>query len=362
MSNLSGLAEPLRIKSFLGEYQVNFPKDVDTTLSSYARESSHFIIDSNVALKQAKRLAPVLESGKALLLDATEENKDLRKIADHIQRLLCQNPRRDHVLVAIGGGIIQDITCFISSVLFRGIAWEFFPTTLLAQADSCIGSKSSINLAEVKNLLGTFRAPRNIFLSPDFLETLSEQELRSGVGEMLKVHIIDGIDSFREIARAYPELFQDKKTLLHFIRRSLEIKRRLVECDEFDKDTRNILNYGHSFGHALESATDFAIPHGIAITIGMDMANSLAVEKGLCSTEFLGETKPLLLRNAGTFAQYPIPIEKFLFALSKDKKNVGGALTLILPGLKGIPEKVRTLPDEAFLSFCTKYFDSCQKA
>jgi hypothetical protein len=139
-------------------------------------------------------------------------------------------------------------------------------------ADSCVGSKSSINGGGAKNVLGTFTPPRRIILGAGVLRTLDEKDVRSGVGEMLKVHAIAGPAAFDAIAADYPRLFTDRSVMTAYLRRSLEIKKPIVEADEFDQGRRLVMNYGHSFGHALESATAFAVPHGIAVTIGMDMA------------------------------------------------------------------------------------------
>ena len=234
-------------------------------------------------------------------------------------------------LIAIGGGIIQDITCFLAATLLRGIDWKFYPTTLLAQADSCIGSKSSINAGTAKNILGTFTPPREVFVSTRVLNTLDEKDVRSGVGEMLKVHAIDGVASFDRIAGDYEDLFVSPNVMMMYIRRSLEIKKGYIETDEFDRGSRNIFNYGHSFGHAIEAATDFAIPHGIGVTIGMDMANFVSGEIGFGDQGLHASRHGILKRNFAGFEKYPVPMEAFLSAISKDKKNVGSDLMLILP-------------------------------
>ena len=141
------------------------------------------------------------------------------------------------------------------ATILRGVKWVFYPAALLSQADSCIGSKSSINCRGTKNILGTFTPPRKICLSINFLRTLELRELKSGVGEMLKVHAIAGSKDFQRIASDYQDLFNNSGMMLQRIRHSLEIKKEYIETDEFDQDQRLIYNYGHSFGHAIESAT-----------------------------------------------------------------------------------------------------------
>jgi 3-dehydroquinate synthase len=244
--------------------------------------------------------------------------------------------------------------------MFRGLDWIFYPTTLLAQADSCIGSKSSINVGEIKNLLGTFTPPRQVRVDPLVLETLGRDEIRSGVGEMLKVHIIDGPQSFESIEKSFDRIFSDREVLLEFVYRSLLIKKRIIELDEFDQGIRNVMNYGHSFGHAIESATDFAIPHGIAVTIGMDMANYVAAEFGLISSEHAGYFKRvhgILRKNYAGYEGFKIPFDRFINGISKDKKNTASKLGLILPGKDALPARSFQTNDERFQATCRRYFE-----
>jgi 3-dehydroquinate synthase len=209
--------------------------------------------------------------------------------------------------------------------------WYFYPTTLLAQADSCIGSKSSINVGKTKNILGTFTPPEKIYITTSVLATLEEREFRSGLGEMLKVHAIDGPASFDRIAADYPRLFTDQELLRRYIWGSLAIKKAIIEEDEFDLGLRNIMNYGHSFGHALESATDFFIPHGIAVTVGMDMANYTSMRLGLMDASHYHRMHPPFKANYAGFLPPEIPLEFFVSALLKDKKHTDVQLRLVLP-------------------------------
>jgi len=262
------------------------------------------------------------------------------------------------MLVAIGGGVIQDITCFIAAVLLRGVDWHFHPTTLLAQADSCIGSKSSINVGPYKNVVGTYTPPVQIWLSPQVLATLPETEIRSGIGEMLKVHMIAGPREFDRIAADYAAIVADSAVMRTYILRSLEIKKGIIEQDEFDRGVRNVMNLGHSFGHAIESATDFGIPHGIAVTIGIDMANFTAVRLGLMGEAHFRRMHPTLAANYRNYEQTPVPIDRFLAAIGKDKKNTDAKLGLILPNAEGIPGRVQCANDPAFRLMCEEYFSS----
>ncbi len=271
-------------------------------------------------------------------------------------------PDPQMLLVAIGGGIIQDLTCFAASVLLRGVPWRFFPTTLLAQADSCIGSKSSINLGSTKNILGTFNPPGEVAIYGDFLDTLGPREIRSGIGEIVKVHAIDGSASFDRLAADFDRLFTDRSTLLHYTRAALTIKQRFIEVDEFDRNVRNVFNYGHSFGHAIESATNYAVPHGIAVALGMDMANHVAASRGDLPWRHQQRMHAVLRRlYAGDLV--PLDLDAILAALLKDKKNTKTQLGLVLAiGQAADIQRVYVQPDDVFRAQCAAFLTTVSES
>ena len=345
----------LVIQSHIGPYTVQFREPFDG-LSSGLEPNAHLIIDARVAELYSPELAQALAGPSVLRIVANEANKSLEKIPDYVMHLLDRGLRRDHMLVAVGGGIIQDITAFIAATVLRGVAWRFYPTTLLAQADSCIGSKSSINVGGYKNQIGTFTPPTGICISAELLDTLDEADIRSGIGEMLKCHVISSWEDSRAIFGDYPKLAGDKALVERYIHRSLEIKQEKIEVDEFDRRERQIMNYGHSFGHAIESATDFAIPHGIAVTIGMDTANFLSWQFGLTDRSTFEELHPVLAANYAGFEQTPIPEEQFFAALGNDKKNVGKDVSLILLRGPGQLFKDSYPNDQRLRDVCQDYF------
>jgi 3-dehydroquinate synthase len=325
------VSETLTIQSHAGAYEVAFA-DVKVSLPPNA----HVIVDERVAELHKDRLAEALAAPSCLRITAIEESKFLERMPEYVNHLVAHGIRRDHVLVAIGGGIIQDITCFLSATLLRGVPWQFWPTTLLAQADSCIGSKSSINCGGAKNILGTFTPPRKVTIATGFLDTLDPRELRSGIGEILKVLAIAGPESFDKLARQFDRLPGDRALLLEAIRDALMVKKGYIEEDEFDRGPRLVFNYGHSFGHAIEAATHFAIPHGIAVTLGMDMANFVAWRLGVAGEEPFRRMHPTLRKNYRGFETITVPLDSMMAALAKDKKNTGaGSVTLILPDHEG---------------------------
>lgn len=305
-----------KIRSHSGPYYVTFVDNIlDTDIISTL--GTHYIVDKNVY--------PLLKINlpNVVLIDATEGTKSYQGIEPIITELLGMKLRRDCKLVAIGGGITQDIACFIATTFMRGINWSFVPTTLLAQADSCIGSKSSINFNSYKNLLGSFTPPNEVYISTEFLTTLDDRDFKSGVGEIIKLLLVaNTLVKPREITRS---------NIKDYIRRSLIIKKRFIEADEFDQDVRQVLNYGHCIGHGIESASNFAIPHGIAITMGMDVANRFAYLEGLITQDWYEAVHEILFENYKDFSDVFVDVDKVSNALTKDKKNTGNKINFVLP-------------------------------
>jgi len=348
--------DPIVVQSQSGPYSVEFDDDAFGHLTEDKRQKL-FIVDANVARIYSQELATIRASSPFLTIEASEANKSLERLPQYITQLLQCGIRRDYVLLAIGGGIIQDITCFIAAVLLRGIEWHFYPTTLLAQADSCIGSKSSINVGVFKNIVGTYTPPKRIVISTSVLKSLQGVDIRSGIGEMLKVHVIAGPTAFDSIAADCSKIGHDSAITRHYIRRSLNLKKSIIEQDEFDRGIRNKMNLGHSFGHAIESATGFTVPHGIAVTIGIDMANFLSVRLGRMNRNHFDRMHPTLRRNYQGFERTDIPKNLFFEAILRDKKNSETKLGLILPDANAIPQRVECANDDVFQSCCSEYFE-----
>lgn len=348
----------LVIKSGVGEYKVHVIENVFQRLQEYSVEKTQFVVDRLVFNLYKNQFNQFLGQHKFIFIDAIESNKNVDRTSFYVAELVKNQVKIDHTLVAIGGGIIQDITCFLASTLFRGMNWQFVPTTLLAQADSCIGSKSSINVGDFKNLMGTFYPPQKIFLDLSFLNTLERRDILSGIGEILKVHMIKGISYFEEATRHYDQMLTDQKILLKYIWNSLLYKKELIEIDEYDKGQRNVMNYGHSYGHAIESATNFGIPHGIAVSLGMDMANHQSYQMGRITEEQFKDWNSCLGKNYKDYKGTEIPLDIFLSAIAKDKKNIGSDLSLILVRNSGPIEKIKVPNDELFAKNCQVFISN----
>ncbi len=345
------------IKSRIHDYEVCFIDDLKSSLAQVLKEGDCIIVDNKIRQLYQTLLSPFLDQYRHIGINATEPQKSYQGIIPVMQTLIDIGFRKNHRLVAIGGGITQDVTAFISSVMYRGVNWIFFPTTLLAQGDSCIGSKTSINFGEYKNQVGGFYPPNQIFIYPSFMDTLSDAEMKSGMGEMLHYFIVSGKDDFQMYKDSYMQAFSERGALSRLIARSLEIKKKYIEIDEFDRNVRQVFNYGHSFGHAIESLTHYKVPHGIAVSFGMDMANFISVKLGLIPASVRDEIREVTQTIWKGYDIRNIDLEVYLNALSKDKKNVGSKLGLILNKGYGQIFKNMMDADETFALWLKEYFE-----
>ena len=346
------------VKSNIHNYEVNFIDNVKKTLETELKEGDFIIIDNKVKSLYPDWFEDVLVNYNYIGIDAAESQKSYQEVEPVINALIERGFRKNHRLIAIGGGITQDVTAFIASILYRGVQWYFFPTTLLAQGDSCIGSKTSINFGKFKNQVGGFYPPNKIYVDPKFLNTLPFKELQSGLGEMAHYFVVAGEEDFDRYKRDYAQALVDKNVLRGVIARSLEIKKSYIEIDEYDKNERQVFNYGHSFGHAIESLTNYEIPHGIAISVGMDMSNFVSMKKGYITSELRQNSRELFEKIWDGYADQVkrLDIDTYLVALSKDKKNKGPLLGLILNKGYGKVFKDFTENDMIFRSWIVEYF------
>ena len=332
------LYNSIKITSKVESYDVLFINNIMDHIKLIVNEGDFIIIDSNIAILY-KNILSCFQNNSIYILEANEVAKSYSNIEKIIINIVDSGFRRNNKIISIGGGITQDVTSFISFILYRGVKWVFYPTNLLSQCDSCIGSKLSINLKQYKNLLGGFYPPSHIYIDTTFLKTLTKKEVHSGFGEMLHYFLANSNDDYL----FFKSILKTNDLLLNidtFIKRSLLIKKNMIEIDEFDTGPRHIFNYGHSFGHALESVTDYDIPHGIAVAYGIDLANLVSVKMGLLSNMERNKMRELC---SFVTKDYPLPyisIEKFEIAIKKDKKNIDNQLGLILSRGIGQMEKV----------------------
>ncbi len=318
----------IQIRSRLYDYTVEFVSGVDSALLKAFGERSVYIVDAKVW-----RLYPDIFGGipkeRMYLVDAVEEKKNMDTVMDMIRFFQALPAGKDCKAICFGGGITQDVATTASCLYLRNIDWYFFPTTLLAMCDSCIGGKCGINLGEYKNQIGVFYPPKKIYIDTGFLHTLSENDYLNGWGELLKFSLTDDAGFFEEVSKETSYIPCSR--IAHYIRRGLLIKKAVIEEDEFEADRRRVLNYGHTFGHALEAYTHHAIPHGMGVLWGMDVANFIAWKEGKLTGDDYASIKRLI---TSVFLKEEIRISEpdvLLEAVKRDKKVKGGVVWLAVP-------------------------------
>jgi 3-dehydroquinate synthase len=276
------------VKSIPQDYKVEFKNKV-SDLEIYYNENfknpnSRFVIwDKNILNLYGDDL--IVLKNNQFILKAIESNKNSQSVFKIIDFLQAINFTKKETIISVGGGITQDVTAFTRSIFKRGLNWSFVPTTLLSMADSCIGAKTALNYKSVKNQLALFSAPKEVLICTDFLKTLSAKDIQSGYGEILKLVIIGGEYAINEFIKISNSKEPELKKINKLIKLSLQIKKVIIEKDEFEFDLRRSLNYGHTIGHAIEPVLNYKIPHGIAVSIGMIIENNLAVKFGLLDSK-----------------------------------------------------------------------------
>lgn len=344
--------ESINVSSKIKNYSVYFLDSIEVLLDRInILPNKILIVDKNVFNLYKGLLHKKLNTNHSvILLEVNEDRKTMDSVLELYGEVMKNSPRRNMTIVSIGGGITQDITGYLSSTLYRGVNWIYVPTTLLAQADSCIGSKTSLNYKEYKNLLGTFYPPTEVILCTEFLNTIRDNDFLSGLGEVIKLALLGGGKEYNFIKNNLATLIQRTQSnlLKEAIKQSLIIKKIYIESDELDTGKRNMLNYGHCFGHALEYESNYSIPHGQAVVMGMILANIVARERGLLSQESEQYLKHSLFAKLlpKQLLNYHINFERLVNAMKKDKKRIGEDLPLIMIKEDFEPTKVTDLSIE----------------
>ncbi len=285
------------------------------------------LTDSNVGPLHAPSLERALEGAGWRVTDvvqipAGERSKNLQTYAWVVERLARSGVKRDATLFALGGGVVGDLGGFVAATYMRGIDLVQLPTSLLAMVDSSVGGKVGVDLPEGKNLVGSFLRPRMVVAELGWLETLPPRELSCGLAEVIKMGLLSGGDYFADLDRMEAARAGDLDALQTLILHSVSFKAQIVAEDELERGRRAILNYGHTIGHGLEAAADYALPHGEAVSAGMVAAAHLSQEKLGTDLVSLHED---LLRSAGLPLEAPtVEAERVLSAMGHDKKRRAG--------------------------------------
>jgi len=285
---------------------------------------------------------PTLKNKEIILLPSGEENKNIEVVFQVWSALLERKIQRKDLIINVGGGMVTDLGGFVAATYKRGIDFIHIPTSLLAMVDAALGGKTGIDLNGVKNAVGTFTSPKAIFIDPVFLETLPAHEIFNGLAEMMKHALILDVGYWNQLKGIRNE---EALTTVENILRSIQLKKEVVESDSKESNRRKLLNFGHTFGHGIESyfIDKKPIAHGHAVALGMIAESFVAFKRKVLSQKAYVEIEQVLI---DIFPMPPIPenaFQEILSHMKQDKKNTGNHVNFVLlkePGIAEIDAKL----------------------
>jgi 3-dehydroquinate synthase len=347
----------IKIKSSAGSYEVvcgsGALRDAARELSALGKFSSVQVVTSPKAWravgKAVRRGLGPKDASKLHLFDDAESAKNLRTVEALCRSLSRAGADRKSLIVAIGGGVVGDVTGYVAASYLRGVALVHIPTTLVAQVDSAMGGKTGVNLPEGKNLVGAFYPARLVLTDPDLLATLSKREFCGALAEVIKYGVIADARMFAYLEENMEKVMRrDPEALAYLISRSAEIKAYVVSHDERETGLRETLNFGHTFGHALETVTKYRrYQHGEAVAWGMVAAAILGHEIGVTRANDVARIVGLVRRMGALPAWPKAPAKVLIDAMQSDKKALAGKLRFVLSFRIGKARTYENTPREA---------------
>ncbi len=335
------LSEPIEVKVRGAEAYRIYPSVSFEGLSDCMKELGSescrvcVVTDSNVEKLYLEDVMKELEGScrelTSFTIPAGEEHKVLDEIRKLYVHLIESGLDRRDMLVALGGGVIGDMTGFAAATYLRGIRFIQVPTTLLAQVDSSIGGKTGVDFDSYKNMVGAFHQPSLVYMNINTLKSLDDTQFASGMGEVLKHGLIKDaayyewcLDHMGEIGERQTDILQE------MVVRSVMIKRAVVQKDPLEKGDRALLNYGHTAGHAIEKLKDFTLAHGACVNLGVVAASYISMKRGMISEEIFYEIRDMSVGFDLPITYDSLEVDDILAAMKKDKKMIGGQNRLIL--------------------------------
>lgn len=301
----------------------NFIKDI---LVDFDPNTTFYVVDKNVF-----NLYAFLHNLKnKYIFEASEKNKNIYSVERILNFLKDNNCLRDGKLVAIGGGIVGDVAGFAASIFMRGIDYYQIPTTLLSMVDSSVGGKTGVNLGKTKNLVGSFYQPKAVYVDMNFLNTLSFEEYKNGLAEVLKYAVMFDESFYNILIEDYSEIINRGEILEDVILRCCKIKADVVKEDEKEKEARMFLNFGHTFGHAIELDSDHRIRHGFAVATGMYLETLFGQFINQIGSDVVKRIKTILEKYDFMLDYKYLDEDKFLGAIAMDKKARQSGVVLAL--------------------------------
>jgi 3-dehydroquinate synthase len=348
----SATLQAIRVRAASGDYSVlcrrGLLKNASREIAALGKFSSvHVLSSPRVWRAVGKKVRAGIRFDHVHLFNDAESAKNLKTVEVLTRKLVRAGADRKSLLIAVGGGVVGDVAGFVAASYLRGVALIQVPTTVVAQVDSAVGGKTGVNLPEGKNLVGAFYPPSLVLIDPEVLSTLPPREFRGGLAEVIKYGVIADASLFSFLEANMPRILaRDPRALEHIIRRSIAIKAHVVSKDERESGLREILNFGHTFAHALESVTRYKkFQHGEAVALGMMCAALLGHETIKTPADDVARIIALV-RQLGPFPKWPsIPAETLFHAMRADKKTKFGKVRFVLSlrlgrakSYDGIPE------------------------
>lgn len=296
------------------------------------------VIDKNVNRYYSKIIDDTFSGikHKRIVLTSSEKNKNFETLNKIHSSLIKNNFGRDTIIIAIGGGIIGDITGFAAATFMRGIKYVQVPTTLLASVDSSVGGKTGINFNHTKNIIGSFHQPELVVIDTEFFKTLPEEELLCGIGEIIKYCFLTDVQFFNYVKKNIQNLLSlNPSSIQHVITKSIEFKGNVVSADEKESGIRKILNLGHTFAHAFEVEQNHKLKHGQAVIVGITCSLYLSKELKIISEKDFRRYLDFLLLFANKIKLRKVNISKIYNIMKKDKKNRSNEIRFVLANTIG---------------------------
>ncbi|NLK12583.1 MAG: 3-dehydroquinate synthase [Candidatus Phytoplasma sp.] len=315
----------INLKTYQIEIEENLIEKLPSKIKNiYEHEKLFIITDENVYALYHQKISHILKDFNLFwsIVKPGESSKSLETYQKTISDLIYKGIKRNHLIIALGGGVVGDLAGFISATLYRGLPYIQIPTTLLAQVDSSIGGKTGIDLLEGKNLIGSFYDPKYVLIDPNFLETLDPKEYANGIAEMLKAGLIGS-------PILYEHIKNKQKITSKEIAMAIDVKKEVVDIDPYDQKERMFLNFGHTFGHAIEKKHHYlTYKHGEAISYGMLIALEIGIKKKITPSFLYDEVKNILL-SYKLIKEPLLKKENYIELIYHDKKNIADNLHFI---------------------------------
>jgi len=331
----SQLGLPFKVSSFPRPYCVRIIEAI-TDYQQIVATADFVIIDHNIANLYG---ISGRQEKTTFIVQPSEENKNLDTASAIIDQMIDLEISKGSKVVAVGGGIVQDLSACACALFRRGQPFTYMPTTTLGQLDSCVGAKCAVNTAKAKNILGLFSAPNEVIIPIFMIKTMPLMDHRAGLAEMLRLCLTaskTAVGVYRDLLKSIADPSTlDLPRYAEAIAVSLSIKKAVVDFDEYERDVRRSMNYGHTFGHAIEKLMNFQIPHGLGVLLGMHIANTYSTAIGIMTPLCLAELTIIIEQTARGIRlpfleSYELDPEKVITQFRYDKKGDGISVPLIL--------------------------------